>query len=421
MDHLFSKYLRRHPAFTSFDVLQIKESGLIVVIPVYLEDSIRATLDSLRSCNKIDCHVSVILVINAAAGSSEKVLSLQLQTIRELNEFAGKNNTSSLSFYVVEALELPQKHFGAGLARKIGMDLAVQHFYNAENQEGIIASLDADTLVDKNYFEEIRQWFGASQKNNACSIYYEHPVDGDEYAVEIYDAITQYELHLRYYVESLRSIGFPYAYHTVGSCFAFTANAYVRAGGMNRRQGGEEFYFIQKLIQLGGYGELNSTTIKPSSRISDRVPFGTGPSVKQIVDGQGEYLTYNPTAFFDLKELFLNADKYYKIDKEVYHEEILKLPGAVRSFLLNSDFWEELNHLYNNCTTADVFKKRFYHIFNAFKVVKYLNYVHEHFIEKTTAFDAAIELLQRLGVDTADYFDEKELLLKYREMQKLHH
>jgi hypothetical protein len=50
--------------------------------------------------------------------------------------------------------------------------------------------------------------------------------------------------------------------------------------------------------------------------------------------------------------------------------------------------------------------------------VKYINYIHEHFIEKIPVFDSAIELLQELGYNTGDYFEEKDLLLKLRAIQR---
>ncbi|MCW3788267.1 glycosyltransferase family 2 protein [Plebeiibacterium sediminum] len=418
MNPLFSKYLERHTPFTKFDSKSIKESDLVVVIPVFLEKDICKTLDSLKKCNPIPKHVAVVLVVNAGVNAAEDIIVTQEQTIVELDAYSTAFNNEHLSFYTVKAFDLPRKHFGAGLARKIGMDLAIQHFFDHSNDNGIIVSLDADTMVEENYFTEIYHWFNRSHKRKACSIYYEHPIEGDEFDEEIYQAVTQYELYLRYYVSALKVIGFPYAYHTVGSCFAVHANAYVKVGGMNRRQGGEEFYFIQKLVQMGGYGELNSTIVKPSSRISERVPFGTGPSIKNIVTDEEDYSTYNPTSFFDLKVLFDSVEEYYAISEEEYQSKILELPGRVRSFLLNSSFWEEINNLSENCSNVEAFKKRFYHVFNAFKLVKYLNYTHEHFIGKIPVFDAAIELLEYMQYNTDDFFEERELLLKFREIQK---
>jgi hypothetical protein len=104
---------------------------------------------------------------------------------------------------------------------------------------------------------------------------------------EVFDAVANYELHQRYYLLAVRYTGYPYAFHTVGSCFAVRAEAYCRAGGMSRRQAGEDFYFIQKLAGQGGFTECRSTSVYPSPRPSDRVPFGTGPDIsRQIVGGQ---------------------------------------------------------------------------------------------------------------------------------------
>ena len=64
---------------------------------------------------------------------------------------------------------------------------------------------------------------------------------------------------------------------TIGSAFAVTANAYIKRGGMTRSQAGEDFYFLQTLAQIGTVGEITTTKVYPSARLSDRIPFGTGP------------------------------------------------------------------------------------------------------------------------------------------------
>src|SRR5213594_3575687 len=92
---------------------------------------------------------------------------------------------------------------------------------------------------------------------------------------KVAEAIAAYELHLRYYVRALRYAGFPYAHHTIGSCMAVRADVYKKQGGMNKRQAGEDFYFLQKIIPLGHFTDLTETKVIPSSRPSDRVPFGT--------------------------------------------------------------------------------------------------------------------------------------------------
>src|SRR5690606_30362640 len=103
---------------------------------------------------------------------------------------------------------------------------------------GLIISLDADTLVEPNYLQALRKEFDL-QDAWAAVIDFAHPLAGP---VEQQAAILAYEIHLRYHVLGLRYAGSPYAFHTVGSAMACTAEAYVAAGGMNRRQAGEDFY-----------------------------------------------------------------------------------------------------------------------------------------------------------------------------------
>ena len=88
-------------------------------------------------------------------------------------------------------------------------------------------------------------------RSPGCSIYFEHPLHGP-LEPKVYEAIAAYELHLRYYVQALRYAAFPYAHHTIGSSMAVRADAYAKQGGMNKRQAGEDFYFLHKIIPLGG-------------------------------------------------------------------------------------------------------------------------------------------------------------------------
>ena len=124
-------------------------------------------------------------------------------------------------------------------------------------------------------------------------------------------------MHLRYYYQGLAYSGFPYVFHTVGSAIAVKALSYVKAGGMNSRQAGEDFYFIQKLVPSGGYFNLNSTTVYPSPRASFRVPFGTGASIGKLTeDNSSILLTYNFLAFKELRTFFGMIENIYNCKPE---------------------------------------------------------------------------------------------------------
>ena len=69
--------------------------------------------------------------------------------------------------------------------------------------DGVILNLDADCLVEKNYFVSVYNEFFNKKERSACSIYFEHPFQGDDFPEEVYRYITLYELHLRYYFQGL--------------------------------------------------------------------------------------------------------------------------------------------------------------------------------------------------------------------------
>ncbi len=262
------------------------------------------------------------------------------------------------------------------------------------------------------HFEEILKYF-SRKKASGCSICFEHPLTGDEGK-----AAASYELYLRYYKQILGYTGFPYAFHTVGSAFALRASAYVMAGGMPRKQAGEDFYLIQKVVQMGGYGELNTTCVYPSPRPSDRVPFGTGPVVKKLVSGEPVLKTYAPESFYALKELFDKRDALYRLTNSEYDRFLDGLEEPLKLFLKKDGFIKELEHLNENCSSVKVFDKRFFELFNAFKVVKYLNFVHDGFNEKVSVTDAVLSFLKNISVLPSENTDVTSLLLLLRKMDR---
>ncbi|MCU4162609.1 glycosyltransferase [Carboxylicivirga caseinilyticus] len=414
MDKLFQKYLSRHSVSFPFEKDDSKKD-IRVVIPVYLEEeSIDLLLDSIHvAAKKCQMQIELIMVVNYSSDCSSDV---KLRQQKLFDYLIGQSQEyTHFSISVIQAYDLIAKHAGVGWARKIGMDYAVSKYADEDNPGGIILSLDADCVVSSNYFTEVWKKF-EEEILNGCTICFEHQSEGLNDSQK--EAIFQYELHLRYYLQALRWTGHPHAFHTVGSSFAITAEAYVRAGGIPRKQAGEDFYFLQKVISLGSFSELNTTCVYPSSRISDRVPFGTGPTIAKLINDSDDYKTYNLQAFIDLKDLFIMRDKFYKIEQEAYLDLLSELSGRIRSYLLNSDFYADLTNVNNNCSSLNTFNKRFFEVFDAFRVVKYLNYVHEHFLEKTAVFDVSLDLLELLERDADDLMDTNDVLDYFRKWEK---
>jgi glycosyltransferase involved in cell wall biosynthesis len=388
------KYLSKHGKKYLITPLPKKETKFIVVIPCYNEPEILQTLNSLASCKKPASPVEVIVVINHSENAGAAIKNFNSATKKEVTDWISGRNDEGLAFYVVGPVELRKKWAGAGLARKTGMDEAVLRFNTLENPEGIIVSLDADTLVAENYFTEIEKYFRENPENVGATISFQHQTAGLN--GKHLEGIQLYEKYLWYYKNAIHFTGYPYSMFTVGSAFAVTAEAYVKRGGMNRRQAGEDFYFLQNLAQLGPVGEITTTKVYPSARLSDRVPFGTGPILQKWMNGTEDLTqTYSFNAFDNIKEFFDIREKLFKINKKTYGKMISKLPQPVFDFLQKDNFWEELNDVNSNCANMKTFQTRFFQKFNAFKILKYLNFVHGRYSPKANLDEQVNKLNHR--------------------------
>jgi hypothetical protein len=251
----------------------------VVVIPVLAESAyLFRTLDSLAA-NPAEAlaRTLVICVVNnrAAPHVDHAHVADNAATLNRLHDLI--EITASLRIGYVDASspghELPPKE-GVGLARKIGLDTGLATIA-PDAAPGLLLCLDADSPVETTYLNEIHNHFTACGDGSAV-VAYAHPLDGPES-----EAIIRYELFLRYHTLGLRYAQSPYAFHTIGSTIACTADSYAAVTGMPRRQAAEDFYFLQKLAKAGPVGHIMSTTVYPAARPSWRVPFGTGASIAQ--------------------------------------------------------------------------------------------------------------------------------------------
>ena len=392
-------------------------TGIIVVVPSFDEPLIHNLLDSLNSCTVPECAAEIIIVVNAPGSASPEQLRNNSDSIKKIDSWK-KRNKSFFRTHVIDTGQNHLKEWGVGLARKTGMDEAVRRFDSINMPEGVISSLDADCRVSKNYFTSLYEELLLKKERKACSVYFEHPVSGNEFPEHIYRNIIQYELHLRYFIHCLIYAGYPGAFHTVGSAFALKALQYIRSGGMNRKQAGEDFYFVQKLIPLGGYFELKSTTVYPSPRESGRVPFGTGAMMATLSgDLSGSLFTYNLQAFTELKEFFASAESLFNTGEKKIIDSYYALPESVKSFIDIGEWSARMIEIRNNTSSYGSFRKRFFTWFNTFRIVKYLNHVHEGIFIKQDVSVAAAELMRIINPRKLAE-GASELLTEYRKMDR---
>ncbi|TRX60703.1 glycosyltransferase family 2 protein [Fulvivirga sp. M361] len=392
-----------------------QDLGLIITIPAFCETELVRSLASLAACSLPRCSVEVIVVINEASQAGKEVKETNKQSYEDALHWSENRGNDQITFHLLYIKNLPPKHAGVGLARKIAMDEAVRRYEAIGKPDGVIVCFDADSICDTNYLVALERHFITYPGSPGCSIHFEHPLEGGLPKV-CYDAIVDYELHLRYYVNGLRYSGFPFAFQTIGSSMAVRSNAYQKQGGMNRRKAGEDFYFLQRIMPLGKFTELNSTRVIPSPRTSDRVPFGTGKAVHDWIQN-GQLTTYHPTVFAELKTFLSDVYTLYRLPSSHYPDWLNKQTESIKAFLNKIHFHEHLDRLNNQSSTPAGFHKHFFQWFDGFQVLKYVHFTRDYYYQNMDIKAAAQVLLRELQMNSHDQ-DEKQLLITFRELDR---
>ena len=388
--------------------------GLIIVIPCHDEPDLLETFRSLWRCQRPGGGVQVITVINGSPEDPPPVRRRNQETFDLARAWIARHPDPLLTFELVHVPDLPPKHAGVGLARRIGMDQAAERFFQAGNRDGVIVCLDADCTVQPNYLHSLETHFRDHPGSPGCSIHFEHPFDTLDPRARL--GIVSYELYLRVYRQGLRWSGFPHASHTVGSSMAVRAGSYRRQGGMNRRQAGEDFYFLHKIMPEGGFTDLTATTVHPAPRSSHLVPFGTGRAMGDWLAGTETcYRVYDPEVFRELKELFRMAGGLFDKAREA---EIARLPEPIQGFLSEKAGLERLAAIRANTASPETFGKKFFEWFNGFLVLKYIHWATERFHPRVPVEQAAVTMLHWLCQPRPATTDAETLLTRFRQLDR---
>ncbi|MFA6102539.1 MAG: glycosyltransferase family 2 protein [Victivallaceae bacterium] len=420
----FQKYLSRIKRQDDIEPAPGRRFHHAVVIPALAEsDSLPCTLAALAAGNPPELNEPMVLVVinNSTETPVNKIQDNQLM----LSKLRGGDRTfcgglvpGGTLFWMDASSpgrEISRKG-GVGEARRLGMDAALPHLDFAEVPvPPLIFCLDADTLVEPAYLSSAVEFF-LRHPGLAGAVFRFRHQDSTDPAESA--AIAEYELFMRYFVIALRVAGSPYAYYSLGSATVCAAEAYVRAGGMRERNGGEDFYFMQALRKTGGIGQINASCVFPSSRPSDRVPFGTGPRIRDIMQGKSLKF-YNPSIFFELKKLYAAIGV---IDSP---HDFSRLPALVAEvlapdaalFFKNNAFDQAWPAMFrHNRASSERLAQAFNTWFDAFATLKFIHFCENHFpqFQRMNISDAFRMLFEHAGIAfPAGIFDDMRALLEF--------
>ena len=354
----FAKYLRRHPTPAEFP----RPDGFrrAVVIPAWNEnDELPAVLSSLEEALALAPRpVATVLVVNHPPGADP---APSLELLRRID-------TGELRLPGLFSVYAPDLKNGVGAARALGIDLFLAAQTPKSVDDTLIWSLDADSPVEKRYFAATEEFMADHPGLGAATPGFSHrtaPTPEEERAIRAYEA------WMRGHAAALRAAGSPYGFIALGSAIVCRGSACIRAGGMKRRAAGEDFYFLQELVKCGGVAEIPEVLVHPSPRLSSRVPFGTGPAMRKMLDGEAPAES-SPEAFALLAALLAAAAEPGALDSAA--ELMRRIPAAAREFLEEEGFEEVWRRILANQPRNDAARLAAWHRwFDGLKTLRLLH------------------------------------------------
>jgi len=382
------------------------------VIPALAESAtLFATLSSLAHNSTELCErFLVLVVVNQRTDAPAADKADNMATLRLLAAVDPRFSRLRLAWVDAASagLEMPVKGGGVGLARRIGLDLALSRL-DGLNNDPLLVCLDADTLVLPDYLPALARHF-AQSACGAAVIPFCHQRGPTAESDRI---IMRYELFLRGYVLGLKLAGSPYAFHSVGSAMACRASAYVKIGGMNSRAAGEDFYFLQQLARTVGVEQLGGTTVYPSPRSSHRVPFGTGRSVSRMqAGGEGEQLFYHPACFLVLGAWLALIAARPDADGRSLREQAGEISPSLGEFLDLSRFGEIWGKLRSNHPGREALLKAFHGWFDGLKTMKLIHHLSAGPFPRCGPDEALGEIFAWQGLDQVSGVEQRLEVLR---------
>jgi len=358
--YLFSKNINSHcnpkKSFYNF----------FIIIPSYSEEAyLEHTLESIskQKASILDKTLVVVVINN----SVEDKLIIKNNNKRTYDKILKINFNFELVIldYFSPRFSLPANLSGVGMARKIGMDFCI----NYSNENSLLCSIDADTLLNDKYLEIINQEY-LKYNFNAAVVNFRHQYSSDK---DIQKAILEYEKILKNIAKNLQLIGSRYGFVNMGSTIICKMYAYLVIGGMPSKKATEDFYFLQKLAKYSPVHNIKDVLVYPSSRSEQRVYLGTGfrmNNIKKNIFFDDLYI--NPKAYNEIAEFYKIMEKKWNYKSSEIMSSLVKKNSKLWCYLEQNNFVNTINKIQKNKTDKVYVIEQFNRWFDSLKIYKFL-------------------------------------------------
>lgn len=358
----------------------------VLVIPAYREP--RVFFDRLAMSLLHQHAVLLIVVINQPDTLTEpdnqnqvlwNAICQQTSEIWHAEHLQLRNlpHTASAILLVDRFSQLPVPHKqGVGLARKIGADLALRLIDLHLVKQDWIYSSDADARLPEDYFSALQPptlaCLAPNVKHAAVAVFpFRHLCKNDTIGL----ATRLYEQRLQQYVDGLSTAQSPYAYHSLGSTLAIKAASYAMVRGFPKRNAGEDFYLLNKVAKQGAILNLARPLIEIDARQSDRVPFGTGPAIRQLLLNR----TLDDAIIFYHPDVFRHLGQWLQVMSNTWQQALTDqaLSKPVIEALRNLGIDKAIKSNRTISKTQDTYTKHMHIWFDGFRTLRFIHLLRE--------------------------------------------
>jgi hypothetical protein len=357
----------------SFDV--------VMVVPMCAESA--TFVNGYRAAALGANRLLVIAVINGRVGADESVHALNARcmqdlssqfSLREVEPGGWLGHDTRMSVLVVDRFtanrRLPSSQ-GVGLARKLGADIALELIVQKRVRHAFFAMTDADASLPEDYFDRLAEL----QTDCSTAVFpFWHEPRGES---RVDRATALYEVRLRYIQRGLQWANSPYAFHAVGSTMAVHALSYAQVRGVPKLQAAEDFYLLGKLCKQRPLARLQGMPVLIRSRISRRVPFGTGAETAKLAGGIPLEL-YHPDCFAAVRDVTRCLQSVAESPQRSTPELLALMNPLVNHFLESQgalDTWPKLCKQSPNLLAR---LRRLHDWFDGFRTLKLIHHVRDY-------------------------------------------
>ena len=280
------------PSYLFTDCPVASSRRVSVVVPVRNEaDGIVQTLDALRNQRTLcgnplhpDLYEVLVLTNNCTDNSWAQVRRYQQQH----PEFA----------LCVANITLPPEQAHIGTVRRLLMDEAFRRLQEGGHPQGIIASTDGDTLVDRHWISQILREIDAGTDAVGGRIL-TSPTPGPARLPHLRDALYRHLLtRIESEIDPCLHDPWPRHFQHFGASLAVTCDAYLRAGRLPVVRYLEDDALVRALHRVDARVRRSTAVrVYTSARMQGRVEVGLSWQLQQWANQQqtgGGHLVENP-------------------------------------------------------------------------------------------------------------------------------